>query len=200
MKAANRAYLEAHGLNPEQSLAMYRATRHIPWASSKDPVEAVSDSMDWGLGGYWSLNSKMAASYMRNLNIYGKHSVKELKTLPFGGLYKAEVPATSFPSPIGLGGMGGINSEYATVFNPETINKLRTASRIGYGWTSGLRNAGPQRETVLSEFYNRVMFPGRGKFSKEIDQKVMETFSQDELMTWHNYLTKDLPGGRSIGL
>ena len=127
---------------------MYRATSHHHWVSPKDSVEAVSDAMNHSLGGYWSLSSKMAASYMRNLNIYGKKSVEQLKTLPFGGLYKAEVPATSFPSPIGLGGMGGINSEYATVFNPETINKLRTASRIGYGWTSGLRNAGPQRETA----------------------------------------------------
>ena len=199
IKAANSAYLQAHGLSPSQPLSMFRAVR-APWNyknqvegqmmfdPSLTPEQIFSSSIAHELGGYWSLSSKMAASYLRNLG----QTRSKLAEAPYGGFYKVEVPAESFPTPIGMGGM---MDEYANVFNPSTIDSLRTATKIGSGWENLL--TGPKRSTVLGDFYKTSPIPAKGKIDPEALEKLKSSLTDDELRLLMK-LMKDSELGRSI--
>jgi TP901 family phage tail tape measure protein len=201
IKAANAAYLQAHGLSSSQSLAMFRAVRapgnydsYINSAMMSDPSltpeQIFSSSIAHELGGYWSLSSKMGASYLRNLGI----TRSSLAGKPYGGLYRADVPADAFPTPIGMGGM---MDEYANVFNPATIDSLRSATRIGSGWENLLK--GPKRSTVLSNFYKTAPIPAKGQIAPEALEKLKTILSDSELRQLLKMM-KDSSAGRSISL
>ena len=201
IKAANSAYLQAHGLSTSQPLAMFRAVR-APWNyknqvegqmmfdPSLTPEQIFSSSIAHELGGYWSLSSKMGASYLRNLGL----TRSKLAEAPYGGFYKAEIPAESFPTPIGMGGM---MDEYANVFNPSTIDSLRSATKIGSGWENLL--TGPKRSTVLSDFYKTSPIPAKGQIPPEALEKLKSALTDDELRLLMK-LMKDSELGRSISL
>ena len=113
IKAANQAYLKAHGLNPNQPISMFRA--------SVDNTKKFLDS-----GGYYSLDSKMAAKYVHHIT-RGAGTGRGNANNPLAGLYRAIVNPETFHSPIGLGGMW---DEYATVFHPDQITNF---TKIGNG-------------------------------------------------------------------
>jgi len=201
IKAANSAYLQAHGLSSSQPLAMFRAVRapqnydsYIDGMMMSDPSltpeQIFTSGLAHELGGYWSLSSKMGASYLRNLNI--KRS--SLAGRPFGGLYRADIPAEAFPTPIGMGGM---IDEYANVFNPATIDSLRSATKIGLGWENLL--TGPKRSTVLSNFYRTSPIPAKGQIPPEALERLKSSLTEVELKSLMK-LMKDSELGRSISL
>jgi hypothetical protein len=201
IKAANSAYLQAHGLSPSQSLAMFRAVRapgnyenYVDGAILSDPSltpeQIFSSSIAHELGGFWSLSSKMAASYLRNLNI----TRSSLAGKPYGGLYRADVPPEAFPTPIGMGGM---TDEYANVFNPATIDSLRSATKIGSGWDN--LKTGPKRSAVLSDFYKTSPIPSQGKIAPEALEKLKSALSDSELRSLLKIM-KESESGRSIKL
>ena len=208
IKAANAAYLQAHGLSTTQPLAMFRAVR-APWNEanyiegvrmsnpSLTPEEIISSNLAHELGGYWSLSSRMAASYLRNLNI----TKGGLSGTSYGGLYKADIPIELFPSPVGMGGMV---EEYANVFNPATIDSLRSATRIGKGWADDLSSIyrGPQRYLRMLDFYKSALIPSKGKVSPDIVEKIKANLTDREIDLVFGSLLKESSnlGGRSIPL
>jgi hypothetical protein len=104
LQNANIAYLKAHGLHPDQTLALYRASRDV-----KEP---------WRNGGYWSISGQMASSYLRNIGASSATSA--------GGLLKMVMKGKDFISPIGLGGMA---DEWATVIAPKLAEKATAAGK-----------------------------------------------------------------------
>jgi TP901 family phage tail tape measure protein len=132
-RAANKAYAQAHGLDPNQKVALYKAT----------------ESFD-KLGGYFSLSSKMAAHYggQQHLNLLGDKSGK------FGsnaGLYKIDVLPENIPTPLSIGGM---YDEFTSTLPPELVEKLGGATRVALAGKP--RKVGPQRANTLDEFYSKV--------------------------------------------
>jgi len=200
IKAANAAYLQAHGLSASQPLAMFRAVR-APWNydnyvsgmmmsdPSLTPEQIFSTNIAHELGGYWSLNSRMAASYLRNLGL----TRTNLAGKQYGGLYRADIPAEAFPTPIGMGGM---MEEYANVFNPATIDSLRSATRIGLGWNG---QGGPQRYLRMYDFYKTALMPSKGKVSPEAVERLKSVLSENEIRALMQIM-KDSDSGRSIKL
>jgi TP901 family phage tail tape measure protein len=134
IKAANKAYAQAHGLTPETKFAMFKATP----AFDK-------------LGGYWSMSSKMAAHYgsEQHLNLLGDQSGK------FGsnaGLYRIDVLPEQVPTPLSIGGM---SDEFTATLPPALIEQLGGAKRIALGGKP--RGTGPNRANRLNEIYSPVI-------------------------------------------
>jgi TP901 family phage tail tape measure protein len=132
-RAANKAYAQAHGLDPNQKVALYKSTE-------------LFDK----LGGYFSLSSKMAAHYggEQHLNLLGSKSGK------FGsnaGLYKIDVLPEDIPTPLSIGGMF---DEFTATLPPELVEKLGGATRVALAGKP--RKVGPQRANTLDEFYSKV--------------------------------------------
>ncbi len=142
-KAANKAYAAAHGLDPNQPLAMYKATE----AHSK-------------LGGYWSLSSKMAAHYASDahLNLTGDKAGNWMGGSN-AGLYKIDVLPEQVPTPLSIGGM---YDEFTSTLPPELVELLGGGQRIAVGGKKftvrGDKRGtpGPQRANTADEFYSVV--------------------------------------------
>ena len=157
-RAANKAYAQAHGLDPNQPLAMYKATE----AHSK-------------LGGYWSLSSKMAAHYASDahLNLTGDKAGSAIGGSN-AGLYKIDVLPEQVPTPISIGGM---YDEFTATLPPELIKTLGGGTRIALGGKKftvrGDKRGtpGPQRANTADEFYSVVrgapLPPGMGQHTLE---------------------------------
>jgi hypothetical protein len=133
IKAANKAYAQAHGLSPETKLAMFKATP----AFNK-------------LGGYWSLSSKMAAHYgsEQHLNLLNDKSGR------FGsnaGLYQIDVLPEQVPTPLSIGAM---SDEFTATLPPSLIEQLGGAKRIALSGKP--KTVGPNRDNRLNEIYSRV--------------------------------------------
>ena len=142
-KAVNKAYAAAHGLDPNQPLAMYKATQ----AHSK-------------LGGYWSLSSKMAAHYASDahLNLTGDKAGSWMGGSN-AGLYKIDVLPEQVPTPLSIGGM---YDEFTATLPPGLVETLGGGKRIALGGKKftvrGDKRGtpGPQRANTVDEFFSLV--------------------------------------------
>ena len=139
-RAANMAYAMAHGLDPKQPLAMFKAA----------PAHTK-------LGGYWSLSSKMASHYasQQHLNLAGDQSGR----FSNAGLYKIDVLPEQVPTPLSIGGM---YDEFTATLPPSLVETIGGAERIALeGKTFVVRDGfrgipGPQRSNTADEFYSVV--------------------------------------------
>lgn len=118
VKESNLALLKTLGLRSDQPIAMYRST---PYASKKSAP------------GYYSLSERFAHEYGRQYTEAGGRFDFDPAT---GGMYKVDLSPTSFPSPIG---MGGVADEFATVLGPvATAGAKRVASaKLSGAWVRG---------------------------------------------------------------
>ena len=193
MQAANRAYLQAHGLDPSQPVSMFKAIRASNFSSDATP-EAKANALLNQMGGYWSADSRMASSYLRNLNSANRPYVE---SRDFGGLYRVDLPAEAFPTPIGTGGW---IDEYANVIDPHTIAQY-SPKRVGTGWAGegrpdvGLGGPGPQRYSVLNDFYQGVPFTGA-----VTDEAIREALGAIKVPGYGANWWNDLVGGRNPGV
>ena len=137
MKSANKAYAEAHGLDPNQQLAMFKAT------------QAFSE-----LGGYWSMSSKMATAYGqqgRHLNLAGSNAGTSGFMGSNAGIYRIDVLPEQVPTPLSIGGMF---DEFTSFLPPKLVDEIGGATRIAKG---GLPlGHGPNRANVAEEIYSIV--------------------------------------------
>jgi TP901 family phage tail tape measure protein len=133
MKSANRAYAISHGLNPDDKISLYKAV------SSSDTEKAF--------GGYWSLSSQFAGSYLKNLGLRGGNTTSST----ISGLFKVDMLPEQVPTPLSI---GALSDEYATMLSPELVNSVGGATKIGKG-LPGHYN-GPDRRNFLQDFYKFV--------------------------------------------
>jgi hypothetical protein len=159
MKSANKAYAEAHGLNPNQQLAMFKAT------------PAFSE-----LGGYWSMSSKMASSYAtegRHLNLTGSNAGTSGFMGSNAGIYRIDVLPEQVPTPLSI---GGTFDEFTSFLVPEVVSGIGGATRIA---KRGLpRRHGPNRENLAEEIYSIV--PG-AKLPENMTPKSLKALLKKDL-------------------
>jgi hypothetical protein len=174
VKAANLAYMKAHGLDPSQPLSFYKAVRGL--------------NNDDSAAGYFSLSGKFAASYLKNLNV-GTGVTNQ----PTAGLYKVDLTADRLTS---LLGMGGMDDEFTNLLHPDIIKSAGNLTRIGTGASTPWRSLkdGPVRYPHLRDFYRPSSYAGPGVLSKEVIEQID---SQGLRSTWNQIknASRLLPNG-----
>jgi TP901 family phage tail tape measure protein len=128
IKAANKAYAQAHGLPPGTKVALFKATK---------PFDR--------LGNNWSLSSKMAAHYL------GKQHLNVLTPDGNAGLYQIDVLPEQVPTPLSIGAM---DDEFTATLPPSLIEQLGGAKRIALTGKPG--GVGANRANRLNEIYSPV--------------------------------------------
>ena len=174
VKAANLAYMKAHGLDPSQPLSFYKAVRGL--------------NNDDSAAGYFSLSGKFAASYLKNLNV-GTGGPNR----PTAGLYKVDLTADKLTS---LLGMGGMDDEFTNLLHPDIIKSAGNLTRIGTGASTPWKSLkdGPVRYPHLRDFYRPSSYAGPGVLSKEVIEQID---SQGLRLTWNQIknASRLLPNG-----
>ena len=174
VKAANIAYMRAHGLDPSQPLSFYKAVRRL--------------NNDDSAAGYFSLSGKFASSYLKNLNVG-----RGLTNDPTAGLYKTDLTVDKITS---LLAMGGMDDEFTNLLHPDIIKSAGNLTRIGTGastpWES-LKD-GPVRYPHLRDFFRPTPYAGPGILSKEV---IEQLDSQGLRQTWDQIkrASRSLPNG-----
>ena len=174
VKAANIAYMKAHGLDPSQPLSFYKAVRGL--------------NNDDSAAGYFSLSGKFAASYLKNLNVG-----TGLTNQPTAGLYKTDLTVDKLTS---LLGMGGMDDEFTNLLHPDIIKSAGNLTRIGTGASTPWKslNDGPVRYPHLRDFFRPTPYAGPGILSKEAIEQID---SQGLRLTWNQIkqASRLLPNG-----